>query len=351
VWTLALTAALATPTFTPLGNLDGAPGCNSNGCYWSADPRVSADGTTVVGESYNSGTGYSAVPFTPFAWTPNGFNAIGPTQRDLWGVRGIDAAGTVVVGTTWTASRANGWRDQRGALGVVGRNAVVRAAAPDARRVAGIDSQSNATEVWVWSVRTGAVAVMPMPGIGEIGVGPEVALSADGTTVGGQLRLPNFDSTPVVWDRGQVVLLGDLNLSDPSGSVTDLSDNGGVAVGYSRLTGFGWAGFRWEAATGLVSLAGTSDQRNFSPARACNADASVIVGQMNVPYDTEPRAWVWTAATGMEDLQERLLAQGLGPALRGWTLIEATDVSADGTVIVGNGLNPDGEEEAWVVTL
>ena len=35
----------------------------------------------------------------------------------------------------------------------------------------------------------------------------------------------------------------------------------------------------------------------------------------------------------------------------GWTLLEASGVSADGRTIVGTGINPDGNREAWMVTL
>jgi hypothetical protein len=38
-------------------------------------------------------------------------------------------------------------------------------------------------------------------------------------------------------------------------------------------------------------------------------------------------------------------------ARTGWTLAAATGVSADGTVIVGRGINPSGETEAWIAIL
>ena len=34
--------------------------------------------------------------------------------------------------------------------------------------------------------------------------------------------------------------------------------------------------------------------------------------------------------------------------LTGWTLTSATGVSADGSTIVGEGMNPDGFNEGWI---
>ena len=43
-----------------------------------------------------------------------------------------------------------------------------------------------------------------------------------------------------------------------------------------------------------------------------------------------------------------LTALGLGPQLGGWKLTDATGISADGQVIVGDGISPDGQTEAWM---
>jgi len=50
----------------------------------------------------------------------------------------------------------------------------------------------------------------------------------------------------------------------------------------------------------------------------------------------------------MRSLQGRLTSElGPGPALVGRTLQEATDISTDGSSILGWGLNPNGQPEAW----
>jgi hypothetical protein len=42
---------------------------------------------------------------------------------------------------------------------------------------------------------------------------------------------------------------------------------------------------------------------------------------------------------------------GLGASLAGWTLTSANDISADGQFIVGSGINPNGNTEAWLARL
>ena len=42
---------------------------------------------------------------------------------------------------------------------------------------------------------------------------------------------------------------------------------------------------------------------------------------------------------------------GLGSSLTGWTLYDVLAISADGLTIVGYGDNPDGDTEAWIVSM
>jgi hypothetical protein len=54
----------------------------------------------------------------------------------------------------------------------------------------------------------------------------------------------------------------------------------------------------------------------------------------------------------MRDLQDLLVSDfALGGQLVGWQLLTATGISDDGLSIAGNGLNPNGDGEAWLVRL
>jgi hypothetical protein len=52
----------------------------------------------------------------------------------------------------------------------------------------------------------------------------------------------------------------------------------------------------------------------------------------------------------MRDLKD-VLEKDFNLSLTGWKLINATSISDDGSVICGNGINPQGLTEAWVATI
>jgi hypothetical protein len=57
---------------------------------------------------------------------------------------------------------------------------------------------------------------------------------------------------------------------------------------------------------------------------------------------------VWDTVHGLRMLDDVLSNEhGLGASLAGWTLLEATDISTDGRVIVGNGTAPGGAFQGW----
>ncbi len=60
--------------------------------------------------------------------------------------------------------------------------------------------------------------------------------------------------------------------------------------------------------------------------------------------------FIWDADNGMRNLVD-ILTIDLELDLTGWTLYEATGISADGLTIVGNGINPNGNYEGWIATI
>jgi uncharacterized membrane protein len=135
-----------------------------------------------------------------------------------------------------------------------------------------------------------------------------------------------------------------------SGSTAEaISTDGTTIVGQS----WGQA-FRWQSGTGTVGLGlvNPDGAQAYSSALAVSADGGVVVGISSElicnPFPNcveDDRAIAWTPRRGLIELRVEL--ESLGLDLTGWTLAEATGVSADGTVIVGSGINPSGDAEAW----
>jgi uncharacterized membrane protein len=106
---------------------------------------------------------------------------------------------------------------------------------------------------------------------------------------------------------------------------------------------FRWSSFEMQALGDLPG--GSSDSR----ALAASFDGNVIVG-FGDGNSASQRAAIWIAGSGVRDLGDYLLGRG-AVGLTGWRLNEATGISADGLTIAGNGINPDGFQEAWIATI
>jgi probable HAF family extracellular repeat protein len=148
----------------------------------------------------------------------------------------------------------------------------------------------------------------------------------------------------------------------PSGGLQDLgtvggtesfadaaSANGSVVVGQSRDKDMFWKAFRWTAASGMQDLRTLGGP--MAAAYDVSGDGSVVVGRsLSTASSASDRAFRWTTKKQMQDLRQALLDQGVS-AVSGWILLGATGVSADGTVIVGEGLNPSRQREAFRAVL
>ena len=181
-----------------------------------------------------------------------------------------------------------------------------------------------------------------------------VDVSGDGSMVVGTVE------TSLGWRAFRWTASGGMvYLSDPAGFGTDavaVSDDTSTVVGHA----FGYSGaFRWTASTGVVRLGdfpGAGDTFDSWPS-AVSADGSLVVGEV-ATWLPDPGggqwwpggAFPWDADHGMREMQH-VLTDDYGLDLTGWRLLGATGISADGLTITGNGENPNGDFEAWVVAL
>jgi uncharacterized membrane protein len=201
------------------------------------------------------------------------------------------------------------------------------------------------------------------------------AVSADGRVVLGTGTAPGYGSSssgsePFLWSEasGLVGLGGSLGCCINESVAVALSADGTVVV--VNDLGVAENAYRWTAATGRTYLDAGSEGFFDVEARSASDDASVIVGlgwvytqayrdwierypDVPPPWSlpvSERKAFRWLAGAGTRSLAS-ILAEDHGIDLAGWTLEEATGVSADGRTIVGWGRNPAGLIEGWIPKL
>jgi len=142
-----------------------------------------------------------------------------------------------------------------------------------------------------------------------------------------------------------MVGLGDLpggNLNSPAQGV---SADGNVVVGVSDSAS-GREAFRWTSGTGMVGLGDLPGGDFESRATAVSADGSVVVGDSQTGTG-EDEAFIWTQAKGMQRLVDVLVVNG-ATGLSGWGRLSARGISANGHWVVGGGINPSGDGEAFL---
>jgi len=344
--------------FSSIPGRSATPGSNSSFCGLSgtsgySGTRVSEDGQVVTTVVFSPGFWDGAVPWQGARWTQGeGTTVITPDLQGLYGVVGISRDGNTIYGESWRWTAAGGYQDLRLRLtdGIF-LDRLIFGCSSDGRTITGTKGTFPLeSDLFRWAIDDAPSVQLPRAEEFPQGYFYFNAISGDGVVVGGSTRRfdADYNSTyagVIVTDQGATVITDEASQA----GVTDLSPDGAIAVGY-LTEGPTLRAFRWTAATGTVTL----DQGlvSGSYARAMNADGSVVVGDSIAFGAPGIRAWVWRAEEGFMDLQTDLTENfGLGAALSGWQLLVATDVSADGRTIVGQGVNPEGCEQAYVVRL
>jgi uncharacterized membrane protein len=246
-------------------------------------------------------------------WTPqNGIESIGepPPAWDTVSAGGVSANGKVIVG-------------QIGVPGVRFRG-------------------------FVWSTEDG-FEVLDEPNSSSSFLQAS-AVSADGRLVVGVGRYHNVGQ-PVAWTKETGIFGLGLLPDAVYGTASAMTGDGSVVVGnciYSLTPPLPEEAFRWTAARGMEALGDLPGGMLHSYAADVSADGSIIVGAGNTDLGDE--AFIWDAGHGMRNLRD-VLVHDFGLDLTGWRLSGGAAISDDGLTIAGNGVNPDGYQEGWVVYL
>jgi len=196
--------------------------------------------------------------------------------------------------------------------------------------VVGRGNSANGFEASRWTQETGMVGVGNSP-IMRYAWG----VSADGSVVVGEGY--NFIANgpeALRWTQQTgIVRLGDLSGGSFDSRAWGTSADGSVVVGVGN------------SANGLGDLSGGDF---YSFAYGVSGDGSVVVGYSSSANGNE--AFIWNSTQGMRSLKE-VLTNDYGLNLTGWTLTGADGISADGLTVVGRGINPSGNSEAWIARL
>ncbi|GBC91855.1 hypothetical protein HRbin15_00314 [bacterium HR15] len=320
-----------TPSFIGLKPLPGYLGSIAYG--------VSPDGRFIVGYSFGLNGVQQAC-----RWSATG--TVEPIDQNYYAVQ-CSFDGSVVVGQTQVLSDGRRWGFRWTAPGTtqVLPLSLAEDVSWDGTYVVG----SGPNFVFRWRT-DGTTDSMVVNGVGLFAEG----ISADGQTVVGNYRTTLVDrfgavDYAFVWTpSGGLRSLGTLP-NGGSSTAHAVSGNGVVVVGEARNRDSWWRAFRWTSSTGMQELGTLGGP--MSAAYAASYDGSVIVGKSLINSSSaSERAFRWTTKKKLQDLKRELIDAGV-TAVSNWILLSANDVSADGTVVVGYGLNPQGQYEAFRATL
>ncbi len=355
----AVAAAQTTPAFHPLGDLPG-------GTFSSRANGIAADGSAVVGRS-NDGAESGAIWFR---LPGGGWSAPLALPRLAGGTsaeaRAVINAGLVAFGEATTSA---GFRQPvvwtitpgvaAGAPGPIpypptgGYSGTVYACAADGGVACGeyLEAQVGVppplpiTRGVRWTLGMGMMDLGTIPGV-TAGPGHTTvarACSHNGNVVVGNANDNTFANRPWRWTGAGGMV--DLSGGQWAGIARGVSPDGNTVVGSYTSSGLSRP-FLWTAGRGRVDLplpvfydsGGAFDVTD--DGRACGVALSG--GSNNT-------AVVWDAAGAVQFVASALAAAGVSTA--GWSLQSAVAMSDDGTVIVGFGVNPNGQTEAWAATL
>ena len=314
---LLVPARAQTPAFQGLGAL--SPGSPSH-AY-----GVSSDGSTVAGESTIDG-----IASTAFRWTATtGMVDVGPSTIRA---NAASSDGFYVVGQESGPSQPNGFRWNP-------IDGVVSLSIYSAE-----DVSEDGSVMVCCAVRWRNGVVTFLPSLGACCTQAH-GVSGNGVVVVGGARSSVYGTERAFrWTEADGI--ADLGTN---GFATTASRDGSVIAGRLVISITESRAFRWTA-TGGVEDIGTLGGKSGTP-QDMSADGSVIVGSAGINTSSVQRAFRWTTKRKMQDLQRELLDHGVQEAGNWRPLESATGVSADGTVIVGYGINPSGAYEAFRAVL
>jgi probable HAF family extracellular repeat protein len=196
---------------------------------------------------------------------------------------------------------------------------------------------------FIWTEQSGMVDLGPGSLSGPGGFSRAFGVSGDGSVVVGDEGDPMFPTATkaCIWTAN-----GGFQDLGFSGSAYAVTSDGSVVAGHASNVG----AFLWTQSGGMQVL-GTLPGFTDAEAIGVSDDGQTVVGisaprplsrtNTGYDYDIDCLPFVWTAATGMQDLNQLLANAGVD--MTGISLYAITGLSTDGQVVSGIGRGPQND--------
>jgi uncharacterized membrane protein len=322
-----------------------------------APSGVSANGAVVVG----GGTDYVGHSEAAFWTAGSGVQRLGdigasfPYKSFALAVSGD---GTTLVGygnTPWNgnqAARSPVGQPLQSLYGqpATGYQSRATAVSADGSVVVGFEGTVNGNIAYRWTAETGR-QFLGAP------VGASYEFSATGVSADGLVVVGRRDTIspptglPYRWTSSSgLVPLPDLPGGEVLAEARGVSADGSTVVGAGNNNFGRQAAARWDSAGNVFALgaiSGTTEQNSI--AFAVSGNGTIIVGQAVLNGNNGSVGLVWDAPHGSRSAASFLTDNGVSFA--GWQLTSVSGISADGTTLVGMGIDPSGQTEGWVAVV
>lgn len=311
---------------------------------------VSADGRVAVGRSERQA----------FRWTPaGGLELLGHLPEGIDGsATSVSADGSVIAGDDLISGAFTAFRWENGVMSPL-TGAVPPGTSPNWRveRVWGMSADGSTIVggdffgfpagsggAFRWTAQDGFMPIPAPSGFVPIGAG---AVTPDGRVVGGGGTWGGGSAQPFVWSEEGGTQIFDTPAGYAYAGADHLSADGSVFASSPYEPSFGSRAFRWkQGAWEDLGDIDPGDPSSETYAYAISADGRIVVGS----DVNNARPFVWIEGRGMLDLQSYLVNEH-GVDLAGHTLRYAFDMTPDARTFVGLGLDPQGKQVGWVVTI
>ncbi len=331
-------------SFRSIGDLPG-------GTFSSSAQGISADGKVIVGFGTTS-SGEEA-----FRWTEEtGMVSLGnlpdKSFKKSWANR-VSADGKVIVGygdpkdKGWNTYKGFMWTSSEG-MQEIGRldtssRSMAFCVSGDGNIIAG--DGGPAAFIWTRNSKTERLGVLPPRTHSRV-----VDMSADGKVMIGQsYSLPKWDDEDgfIMKEDGTMQSMSSLT-GGKYCMVLCLSPDGSAVAGTTSSSQSSYPAFYWTKEKGFVSIGHLPEKNTTHPGDMTPYGKIIVGGSFSGPDNGD--AFIWDNIHGMRNFQT-VLEKEYGLDLKGWKLQNASGITPDGNVIVGEGINPKGQKEGFRVIL